>query len=135
MLKWLATLPLHNFNISEASNGNDDQLESSNGRTPLGRAASRLENYRGAGHQDKGSDDEAEDEDEGDLEQYRVVPVMKVAEAAPHGTEQCINGTNTHIVNGVERDDASIIKTGKIISNGDEEQSPDTKDHYTENIG
>lgn len=32
MLKWLETLPLHNFNISDAPSGNGDQLENSDVR-------------------------------------------------------------------------------------------------------
>ncbi|XP_045584791.1 pseudouridylate synthase 1 homolog isoform X1 [Procambarus clarkii] len=137
MLKWMATLPLHKFNISEVSSGNDEQLENSSARTPLGHAAARLAKFREAESQDRGSDDDAEDEDEGDLDQYRVVPVVKVVEAVPQEADLCVNGSDKHVAN-VENGvgDESANKTGKDVGNVEEESITDNKEKvYDESSG
>lgn len=103
----------------------------------MGHAAARLAKFREAESQDRGSDDDAEDEDEGDLDQYRVVPVVKVVEAVPQEADLCVNGSDKHVAN-VENGvgDESANKTGKDVGNVEEESITDNKEKvYDESSG
>ncbi|XP_069958192.1 pseudouridylate synthase 1 homolog isoform X1 [Cherax quadricarinatus] len=136
MLKWLATLPLHKFNISEASSGND-HLDNSNATPPRLQAAVKLGKYRDMENHDRGSDDDAEDEDEGDLDQYRVVPVNKPAEDESKKIKLLYeNGTDNVLVNvenGVERENENTNKTGKVLDG--EENIANKEKVYTQSSG
>ncbi|XP_071549398.1 pseudouridylate synthase 1 homolog [Panulirus ornatus] len=130
MLKWLETLPLHNFNISDAPSGN--QLENSDVRPSVGHAAMGVDN------QDKDSDDNAEDEDEGDLDQYRVIPVVKVTEAALLEAGECINGTDSNIENvenGVEQINENADNVEKIIGGEEKEKKSNKDEQHAESKG
>ncbi|KAK7077696.1 tRNA pseudouridine synthase 1 [Halocaridina rubra] len=72
ILKWLATLPLHTFDVRDIADDESDAMKNrSQTRSAIGRASMRL-----TMQQDYSDEDEAE-EDEGDLDQYRIKPVEK----------------------------------------------------------
>lgn len=98
-------------------------------RAPVEHAAMSAEN------QDKDSDDNAEDEDEGDLDQYRVIPVVKVTEAALPETGQSINGDAVSVENGVEQINESANNTEKSLGSGEKEKIKDKEEKHTENNG
>ncbi|XP_045110071.1 tRNA pseudouridine synthase A-like isoform X2 [Portunus trituberculatus] len=77
MLQWLSTLPLHHFSTSE-------------------------KNTSGLSSKTKGSDDEVEDEDEDDLDQYRVSPHKSKETPVTSGVGKLKEITNGHIGTNVE---------------------------------
>ncbi|KAK4324912.1 hypothetical protein Pmani_004473 [Petrolisthes manimaculis] len=128
MLKWLATLPLHNFSgSSEASPAPECPLGTSQAQSSATQAAATLKKgnkWNKKDGDDKGSDNEAEDEDEGDLDQYRVKP--------PQGQEGLIihNGHPPSVVspkqqqqqkgeNGGVQDEEGDSSVGEAKDRGD----------------
>lgn len=76
---------------------------SSQVRSAIGRASVKLANHRAADYDGRGSEDEAEDEDEGDLDQYRVKPASLPAEAEEASNGQdCNSAENGLSNNGTE---------------------------------
>lgn len=67
-------------------------------RSAIGRASVKLANYR-ADYDGRGSEDEAEDEDEGDLDQYRVKPASLSAEAGEASNGQDCNSAENGVSN------------------------------------
>lgn len=76
MLQWLSTLPLHHFSTSET--------------TVLAKGTLGLYSRT------KGSDDDAEDEDEDDLDQYRVSPQKSKETMVTSGVGKLQEMTNGH---------------------------------------
>ncbi|XP_047494143.1 tRNA pseudouridine synthase A-like isoform X1 [Penaeus chinensis] len=104
MLKWLATLPFHTYDVREVPTDGEPVQQMSGVRSAVGRAAVKLANYR-ADYDGRGSEDEAEDEDEGDLDQYRVKPASVPAEAGECSNGQDCNSAENGISNNSTEDD------------------------------
>nr|XP_027228903.1 tRNA pseudouridine synthase A-like [Penaeus vannamei] len=98
MLKWLATLPFHTYDVREVPTDGEPVQPMSGVRSAIGRASVKLANYR-ADYDGRGSEDEAEDEDEGDLDQYRVKPASLSAEAGEASNGQDCNSAENGVSN------------------------------------
>ncbi|XP_068228954.1 pseudouridylate synthase 1 homolog isoform X1 [Palaemon carinicauda] len=110
MLKWLETLPLHTYDVREIPGDEVTEAPSNqqSTRSAFGRAKVRL-------NMSQNSDDEEADEDDGDLDQYRIVPkenegkVDKKSEAS-NGDEVGVNGICSKEKTAEKTDTTEITK-------------------------